>query len=593
MAAGTDDKTRAFLDGLTDAEASALRSWLGGAAAPLDFASLHGDHEHGHRPAGGDLPRPRADDPQAIRTVGVIGGGTAGYLTALALRAKRPWLEVTLVESKGLPIIGVGEATVPSMVPFLHHYLGIDPRHLYEQVRPTWKLGIRFDWGANPAGFMAPFDWNSNSVGMLGSLATRGDINAFTLQSLLMMADRAPVYRLDDGRHLSLMKRLPFAYHLDNERFVRFLTELALARGVQHVEARLQEAVLSGPDRVESLRTDDGRELRFDMYVDCSGFRSFLLGKTLDVPFRSYADSLFTDSAVTGNLGHGDHLKPYTRATTMDAGWCWTIPTPESDHLGYVYSSAHLSDEEAAAELARKFPGIGPPRQVRFRVGRRDEAWRGNVFGIGNSYAFVEPLESSGLMMITLGVLALVGSLPASWADPTGREVVNAALAQKWDAIRWFLSLHYKFNDRLDTPFWRDARENADVSGLRPLLDVFAAGAPLRFRDPITRGFLEATAPTFYGLEGVDCILLGQNVPARLLPMTEPVELWQARKDAADIMVRRALPVRDSLHAYHTVAELHEELLEDPDSWVVRSGVDRLVVSEPVPARPAAEPVHG
>ncbi len=547
---------------LEPAEAQALRDWLGGADGGADLRAVLRDHE---RPVD-ETVRPRAGDSRAVRTVGVIGGGTAGYLTALALRARRPWLDVTLVESSAIPVIGVGEATVPSMVLFLHHYLGLDVHDLYRQVRPTWKLGIRFDWGPDPDGFLAPFDWGANSVGMLGSLAERNDINAATLLSLMMAADRTPV--LDTGdRLVSLLPYLPFAYHLDNATFVAYLARQARERGVRHLDAKLAAVERNGPEWIGHLRTDDGRRLEFDFYVDCTGFRSMLLGDALGTPFQSFASSLFTDSAVTGNLPHGGHLKPYTTATTMPSGWCWNIPTHDSDHLGYVYSSAAISDDEAAAELARRFPGIGPPRQVRFRVGRRDRAWRGNVMGVGNSYGFVEPLESSGLLMITLTAMALVNALPASWSDPVGRDVVNAALAAKWDAIRWFLSIHYRFNTRLDTPFWKEVREHADVSGLQPLLDVYAGGAPLRFRDPLTRAFVQATAPTFYGLPGVDSVLLGQRVPTRLLPTREPIEHWRTRKAAADALVARALPQHRALAAVESQPWLNDELLSGADSW--------------------------
>ena len=561
-----------LMGALPATEAEALRAWLGGRDGAVDLTSVLRDHE---RPVD-EAVRPRDGDPHAVRSVGVIGGGTAGYLTALALRARRPWLDVTLVESSAIPIIGVGEATVPSMVLFLHHYLGIDPADLYKQVRPTWKLGIKFDWGPDPQGFMAPFDWGANSVGVLGSLATQQDINAASLLSLMMSADRTPVLRTG-GELTSLLPYLPFAYHLDNATFVDYLVRLARERGVRHVDAKLADARRSGPDWIDHLRTEDGGRLEFDLYVDCTGFRSMLLGDTLETPFQSFGDSLWTDSAVTGNRPHGGHLKPYTTATTMSAGWCWTIPTPETDHHGYVYASGAISDDDAAAELARRFPGVGTPRQVRFRRGRRERAWRGNVMAIGNSYGFVEPLESSGLLMITLSAMSLIAALPASWAEPVGRDVVNAALAAKWDAIRWFLSIHYKFNTRLDTPFWTDVRARADISGLQPLVDAYAAGAPLRFRDPVIRTFVQSTSPTFYGLPGIDCLLLGQRVPTRLLPAQEPIERWRTRKAAADAVVARALPQHEALAAVESEAWINAELFTGRDSWAGPSARVQLV----------------
>lgn len=342
------------LAGLEPEERALVRDWLSGGAGAESIRplALLGQHE----PVGVPSTAPPPDDPHAIRSVGVIGGGTAGYLTALALRARRPWLRVSLVESSRIPIIGVGEATVNEMVAFLHQYLGIDPVEFYREVRPTWKLGIKFDWGPDPDGFLAPFDWASHSVGMLGALEETGRIDGFSVQSLLMAADRTPILMAGD-KPVSLLKYLPTAYHLDNARLVGYLTALAARRGVEHVDATVADVAVRDGETIDHLRTTDGRTLSYDFYVDCTGFRSRLLGDALAEPFESFAGSLLTDSAVTGNRGHGGHLKPYTTATTMDAGWCWTIPVPEEDHHGYVFSSAAISDEDAAAELRERFPG--------------------------------------------------------------------------------------------------------------------------------------------------------------------------------------------------------------------------------------------
>lgn len=566
-----DRRVQAFIGSMAP-EASIFLSTLS--------SGLHDNAANSRQPSE-LFPRPSKSDPQAITSVGIIGGGTAGYLTALTLRAKRPWLDVTLVESIGIGIIGVGEATVPSMVPYLHNDLGIDPTELYRRVAPTWKLGIRFDWGTRPNGFMAPFDWHSDSVGVLGSLATQGDTRAFTLQSLLMAADKTPVFQQDNEAPLSLLPYLPFAYHLDNARFVRFLTDLAEQRGVKHVDATIAQVALSAHDCIDHLRTKDGRVLDFDFYVDCTGFRSLLLDDALSSPYTSYVDSLSTDRAVTGVLPHNGHIKPYTSALTMDGGWTWNIPTRYEDHVGYVHSSHFTSEDAAGEELQRRFPEVSNLKSVRFKVGRHEEIWKGNVFAVGNSYAFVEPLESSGLMMITLEALTLAATLPGSWADPAPRTVVNTTMRQRWDAIRWFLAIHYRFNGQRDTPFWRHSCKETDVSGLEPLLDVFRAGAPLQFRNPFIRSLLEEAAPTFYGLEGFDCILLGQGVPARILPSEERPADWQARKDAADLLVHEALPAADALRAYDEDESLHDELLQDTSSWVVASGTRRLVSKDP------------
>jgi tryptophan halogenase len=520
------------------------------------------------------VARPREDDPNAIRRVGVIGGGTAGYLAALALRAKRPWLEVTLVESSRIPVIGVGEATTPPLTAFLHHYLGIDPIDFLHRATPTWKLGIKFDWGPYPDGIMAPFDWGDNSIGVLGSMATRNDPNAYTLQSLFMLADRVPVFDVGGGQHLSLMDSLPFAYHLENRSFVRYLAELAAQRGVNHIDAEVDRVELAGDEWVKALHTKDGGKLEFDLYIDCTGFRSLLLGDALGTKYHSYADSLYTDSALTGYTPQSEAMEPYTTATTMDAGWCWTIPVPDEDHVGYVYSSSFRSDDQAADEMLRQHPDVGDLKTVRFRCGRYDKMWRGNVIALGNSYGFVEPLESSALLMLIFSIMSMMPLLPASWKEPNGSAVLNELTAQRWDGLRWFLAIHYKFNNRRDTDFWREVGASADVSGVQPLLDVFASGAPLHLRDPLTRRFVRTAAPTFYELDGVDCLLLGQGYPCELVTTEEPLEAWRARKEAADVLIHRALTQRKALEAFHADPELTKSLVYGSNSWVTKYGAE-------------------
>lgn len=550
------------LESLAPDEAAAVRAWLGSGGQPIGDLALTANHEQ----VDSGL-RPSAEDPRAIRRVGVIGGGTAGYLTALALRVRRPWLEVNLVESSDIPIIGVGEATVPSLLWFLHRLIGIDAVEFYERVHPTWKLGIRFAWGSSPDGFTAPFGWGQHSIGMLGALRENGGIDPFNLTSMLMHADLTPVFDARGGP-VSLLKYLPFAYHLDNVSFVRYLIDVAQRRGVRHVEATVADVVLDPNGWVKSLRTTDGRDLSYDLYVDCTGFRSKLLGNGLGVPFESYADSLFTDSAVTADRGHGGHLKPYTLATTMDAGWCWTIPVPEADHLGYAYSSASISDDHAAAELRQRFPGADGLKQLRFRSGRHSQAWCHNVVAVGNSYAFVEPLESSALHMMTVSIEALLSTLPSSWAAPNARNMFNAYLTRKWDSLRWFLAIHYKFNKRLDTPFWTEAREKTDISGWQPLLEAFADGAPLARRKEELKQLILDVTPTPFGIGGVDTVLLGQQVPTRLLPTAEPPERWRERRKAAEILVRHALPQHKARRVVSAHLEMITELFQDADSWL-------------------------
>ena len=520
-----------------------------------------------------EASRPAAGAP-GVRRVGILGGGTAGWFTALALRAQLPWLDVTVIESPGIPIIGVGEATVPTLVSFLHHYLKLDVVEFTREVKPTWKQGIRFEWGLpGDYVFQAPFDWDVNGIGMLGSMGETGNVSAFTLQSILMERNVTPVIRTN-GQLESFLPLLSFAYHLDNQKLVQYLTRTALARGVKHIDCKIVDAALSpapsedGEPEIAHLIAEDGRELSFDLYVDCSGFRSVLLEKKLAERFHSYASSLYTDSAIAFNVPHGGKLKSYTTARTMDHGWCWNIPMVESDHLGYVFSSSHCTDDEALAEARRAWPDLTSERPIRFRSGRHDRMWVGNVYAVGNAYAFVEPLESTGLLMITRAITSLVRAFPIGPDHAVMKRFVNTSAARDWDRLRWFLSAHYKFNRRLDSPFWRDVRDGVDISGIEGALDIFKSCGPLSLLPRAIRTNLNETAGVFfYGLAGLDCILMGQKVPYPNLER-EPTKTWRARQQTALQFARRALPQAEALRATWERPEWLRLLVDHPSGWV-------------------------
>lgn len=519
--------------------------------------------------------RAKEPGPGGVRSVGIVGGGTAGWFTALALRAQLPWLDVTVIEAPTIPIIGVGEASVPSLVPFLHHYLDLEVLEFTRAVRPTWKQGIRFEWGLpGDYAFQAPFDWEVNGIGMLGSMAETNNVSAFTLQAELMARDAAPILRSQKGLQ-SFLSILAFAYHLDNPRLVAFLTKTAIERGVRHVGKKLVDAVVrraEGDDdpHVDHLVAEDGEKLAFDLYVDCSGFSSFLLEQKLGAKFESYASSLFTDSAFAFNAPHGGRIKPYTTARTMQSGWCWNIPMIEDDHLGYVYSSAFVSDAEAEAEVRRTWPDITNGRIVRFRSGRHERAFIGNVYAIGNAYAFVEPLESTGLLMITRAITSLVRSFPIGPTSQAARRFVNRSTARDWDRLRWFLAAHYKFNKRLDTPFWREARADVNVTGLEAALDLFAACGPLSLLPRAVRSSVtDEVEVFFYGLHGLDTILLGQHVAHAPL-VREPSAAWQRRRGMALEFAERALPYSEALRAVADHPEWLVQLVGHPSSWVTK-----------------------
>lgn len=493
--------------------------------------------------------------------VGILGGGTAGYFAALALRRWFPHLSITLIESSKIPIIGVGEATTPPLVSFLHNFLDIDVHELYRDVQPTWKVGIHFQWGARN-GFNYPF-----TTGQLTEAnAYDGYIDRASIGAMLMNAKRVPMFRTAAGI-ASGLKHVRFAYHLDNPRFVRFLRKCANRRRIQYLDTTIANVVTrqgkDGDPEVDHLISEDGQRLSFDFYVDCTGFQTLLTGKALGSPFVNYGSSLFCDRAVVANLPHDGTIKPYTLAETMDSGWCWNIPMVDEDHRGYVYSSAFCTQEQAIAELRAKNPGMSDPWFVKFRSGRHQHFWRGNVAALGNAYAFVEPLESTALHMVIIEVSRLIRLLDAERIGTADhdRAEVNRMMGAHWDYLRWFLALHYRFNRRLDTPFWQACRSSVDITGLSELVADYQQNGPLS-----GRGYTRPPDSIFGG-GGLDILLLGQEVPTIVgKPALDRAE-WDAACSKRQDMLENALTQREALRIVADQPEFLDDLIYGEDSW--------------------------
>lgn len=564
----TEGTPAAFLDALSRIKAvddapidDAARDFP--AAAQAVAASLaEAPAEGPSHPAG--QPADVAPEPDVgIRRVVVVGGGTAGYFAALAIKRDLPSLDVTLIESSKIPIIGVGEATTTLMPPFLHLQLGIDIVELYREVRPTWKMGIRFDWGL-PGGYHFHYAFGTTSP--IEAYAHDGHTDNQSLSSLMMEANRAPIVAGDDGEPLSLLGHMPFAYHLDNKTFVAHLEKCARRAGIHHIDAEITDVIATADrESVEQLILDDGRRIGADLFVDASGFRSLLIGKALSSPFISFTSSLFCDTAVVAEVPQHGPIQPYTTAETMDAGWCWRIPVEGEDHRGYVFSSAHLTVEEARDEMRAKNPGMGDTWTVRFRSGRHQEFWKGNTVAIGNAYGFVEPLESSALHMVIMELRCLLRALRAAGGGDWDRARANRDVGEHWDYLRWFLALHYRFNRKSDTGFWRACRATVDVSGLEPLLEQF------RERGPVKEGHVspQPIPDPVFNYRGVLAMLFGQQVPCP--PLTETwlsKAQWDARVAESRRLVGRALTQQQALELLRKRPELLERLvIPEGNGW--------------------------
>jgi tryptophan halogenase len=506
-----------------------------------------------------------AESQAPYRTVGILGGGTAGYMTALALRTRRPELSVTLIESSKIPIIGVGEATTPRLLDFLHARSGLDIVDFYRRVLPTWKLGIQFFWGL-------PGDYTFNGAFQFASLLEPmvygGNMETYSLGCALMERDRVPVFANGDGTYTSFLHRIAFAYHLDNVRFVRYLTEEAERLGVRRLDRVIKDAELRADgENIDCLIDDGGEKHQFDLYVDASGFRSFLLEKKLGSAYISYESSLFTDSAIMADVPHDGTIKPYTRAESMDHGWCWTIPFLESDHRGYVFSSAFCTVERAIEEMRRKNPTMSEPRSLKFRSGRHEHFWRGNVLAVGNAYAFVEPLESTGLEMLSIELDLVMDHFPKSQHDHGIKQALCEKLGGMWDNIRGLLAIHYKFNRKFDTEFWRACRADTDLASAETRVRLFADRAPLSY----SRALLRANDPIadFFSQDYIyDVLLCGQQAPATYLqPFESPAALEERRRHYRNA-AEWAIPQAEALRLLVEEPETLISVFDSPESWI-------------------------
>ena len=447
-----------------------------------------------------------------VNKVLVLGGGSAGFLVAMTLKVKLPELQVVVLRSQEIGVIGVGEGTTFSVPNHLHGHLGIPPGEFYPVARPTWKLGIRFLWGPRRSfnySFQRQMDWRHPALARSNGYYCDDDMEDVCLASSLMSRGKAFPRQPDGGPALSRI----VAYHIENEHFVTFLETYARKLGVSVVDDTVTD-VRQGDRGVSGLVLGSGRTETADLYADCSGFRSVLLGRALQEPYDSFKSTLFCDRAVVGGWPRGDEadepIRPYTTAETMDAGWCWQIEHEHRVNRGYVYSADFVTDDAAEREFRAKNPKVQATRVVKFASGCYRNAWVKNVVGIGNAAGFVEPLESTSLSAICDEALILASILVDSGRQPKPSLTAqyNKINARTWAAIRQFLAVHYKFNTRLDTPFWRECREKTDLCGAQDLVDYYRENGP----GTLFRGtLLDAMDP--FGMEGYLALLVGQRVP--------------------------------------------------------------------------------
>lgn len=456
--------------------------------------------------------------PPPLRNITIVGGGTAGWMTAALLSHVFRSYRIRLIESDEIGIIGVGEATIPAIRDY-NTMAGIDQVEMIRASQATFKLGIDF------VGWRDGGDRYFHGFGRIGQdfmwlhthqlwLSAKADggagaVEHFDHYALNCLAARQNKFAYPDPRNPhSPLAGIDYAYHFDASLFARFLRARSEAQGVERIEGRIVDVALDGDSgHVAHVVMADGRTVDGDLFVDCSGMRALLIGEALGIGYEDWNQWLLNDRALAVPCESVAPLTPYTGVTARPYGWQWRIPLQHRIGNGHVYASANMSDDEAAAVLLANLDGrpLADPRPVRFRPGKRRKAWDRNVVAIGLSSGFLEPLESTSIHLIQTGITKLLGLFPHSGFATADIAEYNRQHDFEFTDVRDFIVAHYKVTDREDTPYWAYLKHMAVPDSLAERLDLFASSG---------RFFRRAAAELFREESWVQ-VLLGQGLAMR------------------------------------------------------------------------------
>jgi tryptophan 7-halogenase len=415
--------------------------------------------------------------PNEIKRVVIAGGGTAGWLAAAALSHQLGRvLEITLIESDEIATIGVGEATIPPIRVF-HKLLQIDEQEFMRATAATFKLGIWFEnWGQKGDRYIHSFGRNGKPTWMcefhnfwlrsreLGVDSELGDY-CFELQA-------AKAGKFATSKDLDIN----FAYHFDASQYAKFLRRFAEALGLRRIEGKIQE-VRQDPESgfITSLALQSGQVVEGDLFIDCTGFRGLLIEQTLKSGYEDWTHWLPCDSAAAVQTELSGPAPPYTSSIAHDAGWRWRIPLQHRVGNGLVFSSRFLSDDAAKEELVNSIDGkpLTVPRVLKFQTGRRRAVWKKNCVALGLSSGFIEPLESTSIHLMMIGVTRLLHMFPFGGIHQSMLDQYNEASRIEMEKTRDFVVLHYHATQRGDTPFWRHCRDMPIPDSLAQRIDMF------------------------------------------------------------------------------------------------------------------------
>jgi tryptophan halogenase len=426
--------------------------------------------------------------PQArsgpIRDIVIVGGGTAGWMAAAAMAkvlGTQRW-NITLIESDLIGTVGVGEATIPPITQF-NKLLGIDEDEFIRETNATFKLGIEFvGWGRKDHTYIHPFGLmgvDSNGVAFsnywLRWLKAGGDPDnmRFCVEA---EAGRQGKFMRTPETQPGPMPKINYAFHFDASLYAAYLRRYAEKRGVVRTEGQIT-GVAQNPESgfIESVTLKDGRVVRGDFFLDCSGFRGLLIEETLKAGYEDWSRWLPADRAAAMPCERVDDPIPMTRSTLREAGWQWRIPLQHRTGNGYVFCSQFISDDEACEALKGRLDGaaLAEPRVLRFVTGRRKVSWSKNCVALGLSSGFLEPLESTSIHLIQRGIVKLLAMFPRDSVDPALAACFNFEMQRDYERIRDFIIAHYKVTEREDTPLWAYCKHMSVPDTLQAKLELF------------------------------------------------------------------------------------------------------------------------
>jgi len=490
----------------------------------------------------------------------IVGGGSAGWMAAASLAKAMTGggYTIDLVESEEIGTVGVGEATIPSILDF-NRSLEIDEAEFIRATQASFKLAIEFvDWTRPGFSYMHPFGFYGVQMSgiyfhhfWLRHQAQGGTLPYDAFCSNIIAARAGKFGRTSTADKLPVPP-LGYAYHFDAGLYAAFLRKFSEALGVKRHEGRVVDVALRATDGfIESIKLADGRIIAGDLFIDCSGFRGLLIEQTLHAGYEDWSEFLPCDRAMAVPCERIVATTPYTRSTAREAGWQWRIPLQHRTGNGYVYCSSFLGDDEAATLLAGRLDGaaLNTPRPLRFVTGRRKEVWKKNCVALGLASGFLEPLESTSIHLVLASIARLLFMFPGDGFDQASIDKFNSLARTETEEIRDFLVLHYTATERNDTPFWRHCQAIKRPDTLVQRLEMFERSANI----VVSTGELFREPSWFAVLMGQGIRPKSYHPIADILPDAELARRFELMSD--DVRKRvQAYPLHDEFIREHCAA---------------------------------------